>query len=94
MSFPIKRIREIGKYLAEFALEFFQGNADPGSYEADQLLVFFDTWFDNFIRYAETNSLITRDEVQMLTENPNGLDDYIKEAAVEAAREIFMKKAS
>jgi hypothetical protein len=92
MSFPYKRIFDVGKYLAEFALEFIPGNVDLNKYDDNYFAELFDFWYEKFIRYAETNNLITREELMILNENPNGLDGFIKEAATQAAREIIFEK--
>jgi|GEM_PF-2666154 len=91
--FAKKRILDIGLYLAEFALEFVPGDKGQNPYDADDFLLLFDIWYKNFIWYAKTNTLITCDEVLTLTENLNGLDGLIKEAAIDAAREIIFEKA-
>ena len=93
ISFPYKRINDIGQYLAEFALEFVPGNADLNKYDDNYFVRVFDTLYEKFIRYAETNNLITREELLILNENPMGMDSYIKEAAIDAVREIIIEKA-
>lgn len=93
MTFPNKRILEIGQYLAEFALEFVPGDKNPNASNPKKLSLVMDTWYEKFIRYAETNKLITPEEIWMLNENPNGLDESIKEAAIHAAREVLIEKA-
>jgi hypothetical protein len=93
MPISKKRILEIGHYLAEFALEFVPGDLDQNTYDASDLLLLFDVWYSNFIRYAETNNLITQDELLILTKNPDELDGFIKEAAIDAAREVIIEKA-
>jgi hypothetical protein len=91
MTFPNKRIIEIGHYLAEFALEFIPGEKNANTCSTGKLLSVLDAWYDKFIRYAETNKLITHEEIWMLDENPNGLDEFIKEAAINAAREALIE---
>jgi hypothetical protein len=93
-SFPTRRIDEIGVYLAEFAMEFFPNLKDPDNFDVNSFSLFLDTWYDRFLRYAETNRMITHDEIWMLNENINKLDEYIKEAAVNTARELIVKKVS
>jgi hypothetical protein len=91
-SFPTRRIEEIGVYLAEFALEFFPIPEDPKDFDTNSFSMFLETWYDRFLRYAETNRMITRDEIWMLNENINRLDEFIKEAAVNTARELAAKR--
>jgi hypothetical protein len=93
MPFNDERILEIGLYLAEFALEFVPGDLDLNTYDGNDFLLLFDAWYENFIRYAETNHLIRHDEIVALTENLNELDIFIKEAAIDAAREAIIAKA-
>jgi hypothetical protein len=93
MTFPNKRILEIGQYLAEFALDFLQIDKHSGTYSTSRISSVIDLWYERFIRYAETNKLITREEIWMLHENPNGLDESIKEAAMKAVREVLTEKA-
>jgi hypothetical protein len=93
MPFTNSRILEIGLYLAEFAVEFVPVEADMNTYDGNDFLLLFDAWYENFIRYAETNSLVTRDERFALYENLNELDGIIKEAAIDAAREAIIAKA-
>ena len=90
LPFSEKRIRLTGLYLAEFALEFVPGEEDVNSWNASDFLSLFDGVYANFIRYLETNSLVTRQEILVLTENPQELDGFIKEAAIDSAREIIM----
>jgi hypothetical protein len=90
--FTKKRIQTIGLYLAEFALEFAPRHTELSSWEANDFLKLFDNWYRNFIRYAETNQMITLDEILNLHENLNGLDDLIKEAAIDAARDMVIEK--
>ncbi|HJZ42016.1 MAG TPA: hypothetical protein VJ203_16725 [Bacteroidales bacterium] len=85
LPFSDKRIREIGLYLAEFALEFVPGDGDVNAYDTNDFLMLFDTWYDKFIRYAETNRLVSRGELRALTENFDELDSFIKEAAINTA---------
>jgi len=93
MTFPNKRILEIGQYLAEFALDFVPGDKNANAYDTIKLTSVIDAWYEKFIRYAETNKLITPEEIWMLNENPNGLVDFIKEAAFRAAQEVLIEKA-
>ncbi len=92
LSFTEKRIHETGLYLAEFALEFLPGDAALNSYDANDFLLLFDIWYNNFIRYAETNGLVSCDELLDMQENRDDLDVFIKAAAIDAAREIIMDK--
>jgi hypothetical protein len=85
LPFSETRIREIGLYLAEFALEFVPGDADMNRYEPRDFLLLFDTWYVKFILYAETNRLVSRSEIRTLVENYDKLDSYIKEAATNCA---------
>lgn len=91
--FTKKRIVEIGRYLAEFSLEFVPVDKDQNPYDTDDLLLLFDIWYKNFIWYAKTNRLITRDELLTLIENLNGLEGVIKEAAVSVAHDVILEKA-
>jgi|PlaIllAssembly_1097288.scaffolds.fasta_scaffold251225_2 hypothetical protein len=93
MTFPNKRIHEIGHDLAAFILELMPGDKDMSNWDDSRFLAVFDTWFDKFLRYAETNRLISYEEIWMLNENPNGLDDFIKQVAIEAVREVIIEKA-
>ncbi|MBP1669465.1 MAG: hypothetical protein H6Q21_1831 [Bacteroidetes bacterium] len=86
------RINDLGLYLAEFALDFVPGDEDVYSYDANDFLALFDQWFPHFIRYAETNRMFDRGEREALTENIDELVGYIKDAAIDAAREIIMEK--
>jgi hypothetical protein len=88
MPFSEKRIRLIGTYLAEFALDFIPGSTDTSSWDANDFLALFDREYSHFLRYVETNRLVTRNELLILSENLNELDDLIKEAAIYAAREV------
>jgi hypothetical protein len=93
MTFPNKRLHEIGHYLAEFTLELAPGDKDMNTWDDSKFLSLFDTWFEKFIRYAETNKLISPEEVWMMNEDPNGLNGCIKDVAVHAAREVITIKA-
>jgi hypothetical protein len=86
------RINDLGLYLAEFALDFVPSDEDVSSYDANDFLVLFDQWFRHFIRYAETNRMFDQGEQDALTDNSDELVSYIKDAAVDAAREIIMEK--
>jgi hypothetical protein len=86
------RINDLGLYLAEFALDFVPGEKDVSSYDANDFLALFDQWFRHFIRYAETNRMFDKGEQEALIENNNELISYVKDAAVDAAREIIMEK--
>lgn len=86
------RIYDLGLYLAEFALDFVPGEKDVFSYDANDFLELFDQWFRHFIRYAETNRMFDKGEQEALIENNNELISYVKDAAVDAAREIIMEK--
>lgn len=90
MPFSEKRIRSIGTYLAEFALDFIPGGTETSSWDANDFLTLFDREYPHFLRYVETNRLVSRYELQVLLDNLNELDDLIKEAAIEAARELIM----
>jgi hypothetical protein len=87
-----KRIPEIGLLLAQFALDFVPEDADLNAYNGNDFVLLFDSWYEKFIRYVETNNLVTRFEALVLTENMNELDDLIKEAAIDAARETILAK--
>lgn len=89
MSFPNRRIREIGQNLADFALEFVRVDADLNAHDSEYFVMIFDAWFDKFLRYAETNNLITAEEATLILDDPNCLDDFIKDAAIVAARQIL-----
>jgi hypothetical protein len=86
------RINDLGLYLAEFALDFVPSDEDVYSYDANDFLTLFDQWFRHFIRYAETNGMLENGEQVALNENNDELVSYIKDAAVDAAREIIMEK--
>jgi hypothetical protein len=85
LPFSEKRIREIGLYLAEFALEFVPGDTDVNKYDTRDFLLLFDAWYDKFIQYAETNRLVSRSEIRSLVENYDKLDSFIKNAAAGCA---------
>jgi hypothetical protein len=87
-----KRIPEIGRLLAQFALDFVPDDADLNDYNGNDFVLLFDSWYEKFIRYVETNNLVTHFEALVLTENMNELDDLIKEAAIDAARETILAK--
>jgi hypothetical protein len=84
-----KRINDLGLYLAEFALDFVPGDDDVNTYDANDFLALFDAWFPYFLRYAETNRMFENGEKESLAETE--LVSYIKDAAVDAAREIIME---
>jgi len=67
------------------SLEFVPGDGDVNAYDTNDFLMLFDTWYDKFIRYAETNRLVSRGELRALTENFDELDSFIKEAAINTA---------
>jgi hypothetical protein len=87
-----QRINDLGLYLAEFALDFLPGDADVNTYDANDFLALFDKWFRHFIGYAETNRMFETGEKKALAENDNDLVSFIKDAAVDFAREIIMEK--
>jgi hypothetical protein len=87
-----KRINDLGLYLAEFALDFVPTDEDVYSYDANDFLALFDKWFPHFIRYAETNRMFNNGEQGVLAENSDELVSFIKDSAVDAAREIIMEK--
>ena len=93
MPFTTSRVLEIGHCLAEFAVEFVPVEADISAFNGNDFFSLIDTWYENFIRYAETNSLVTRDEIFALNENFYGLDVFIKEAAIDAATDAIIAKA-
>lgn len=84
-----ERIHDLGYLLAEFALEFVPRGDNARNYEANDFLALFDDWYFNFIRYAETNRMLAMGERETLVENDNELDCIIKDAAIDAAREIL-----
>jgi hypothetical protein len=92
LSMPGRRIKEMGLYLAEFAMDFLPGDADVNAYNANDFLALFDQWYPHFIRYAETNRMLEAGEKDVLQENEGDLIGFIKDAAVDAAREIIMEK--
>jgi hypothetical protein len=87
-----KRIRDLGLLLAEFALEFVPAGEDVNTYDANDYMTLFDVWYQNFIQYAETNHLFAIGEKEALLENDHELDCYIKDAAIDAAREMIAAK--
>lgn len=87
-----ERIQDLGHFLAEFALEFVPVGEDINTYDANDFMTLFDVWYQNFILYAETNRLFAMDEKEALLENHNELDCLIKDAAIDAAREIITAK--
>jgi hypothetical protein len=87
-----KRIDDLGLYLAEFALDFIPGDEDVNAYDANDFLALFNEWFPHFIRYAETNRMFENGEKEALAEDNEELIESIKDAAVDAAREIIMEK--
>ena len=87
-----KRINTLGLYLAEFALEFIPADHHVNSYNANDFLMLFDDWYESFIRYAETNRMFLGGEKEALIENTDDLIFQVKEAAIDAAREIIMAK--
>jgi hypothetical protein len=93
MPLTTSRVIEIGHYLAEFAVDFVPIEADISAYNSNDFFSLIDTWYENFIRYAETNHLVSRDEIFALRENFYGLDVFIKEAAIDAAADTFVAKA-
>ena len=93
MSFPKKRITDIGIYLAEFTLDLLHYNEDPNTFDENYYAMAFDAFYQKFLRYAETNRLITHEEARILDEDPNRLYDFIKDVAIDAAREIITEKA-
>jgi hypothetical protein len=87
-----QRINDLAIYLAEFALDFIPGDTDVSSYDANDFLALFDEWFSPFVRYAETNRMFDNGEKEALAGDDNELVSCIKDAAVDAAREIIMEK--
>lgn len=87
-----ERIQDLGHFLAEFALEFVPAGEDVNTYDANDFMTLFDVWYQNFILYAETNRMFAMDEKEALLENYNELDCLIKDAAIDAAREIITAK--
>ncbi|MBN1417089.1 MAG: hypothetical protein JW973_18480 [Bacteroidales bacterium] len=86
------RISALGLYLAEFALDFVSDDEDLSIYTASHFLALFDKWYDNFIRHAETNRMFYAGEKEALIENNDDLVSCIKEAAIDAARELILEK--
>jgi hypothetical protein len=86
------RVQDFGLFLAEFALEFVPAGEDVNTYDANDFMTLFDAWYQNFIQYAETNRLFAIGEKEALLENDNELDCLIKDAAIDAAREIITVK--
>ena len=87
-----KRLDELGLFLAEFALDFLPAGADVKTYNAGDFLAMFDKWFQPFIGYAETNRMFHDGEREALEEHDTDLINAIKDAAVDAARELIMEK--
>jgi len=87
-----QRINALGLYLAEFSLDFVPVDSALNKYDANDFLALFDAWFTHFLRYAETNIMFEAGEKEALTLNHSELVSYIKDAAVDAAREIIMEK--
>jgi dsDNA-binding SOS-regulon protein len=87
-----QRINDLGLYLAEFALDFVPGDDDVNTYNANDFLALVDAWFPYFTRYAETNGMLENGEREALAENKDDLVNYIKDTAVDAAKEILMEQ--
>jgi hypothetical protein len=87
-----ERIHDLGLFLAEFALEFVPPEDNVDTYDANDFMALFDTWYQNFIRYAETNRMLAMGEKEALVENDNELDCFVKDAAIDAGREIITAK--
>jgi len=87
-----QRIEDLGIYLAEFALDFVPGDDDVNNYDANDFLALVDAWFPYFTRYAETNGILENGEREALAENKDDLVSYIKDSAVDAAKEILMEE--
>jgi hypothetical protein len=93
ISFPTKRIAEIGVFLAEFILDLIPNHEETNNFDEHSYLMAFDVYYEKFLRYAETNKLITMYESSILDENPGGLDGFIKDVAIEAIREMITEQA-
>jgi len=87
-----QRINDLGICLAEFTLDFIPGDTEINTYDANDFLALFDKWFSPFIRYGETNRMFDDGEIESLAGDDNELVSCIKDAAVDAAREIIMEK--
>jgi hypothetical protein len=87
-----RRIQDFGLLLAEFALEFIPAEEDVNTYDANDFMVLFDAWYQNFIQYAETNRMFAIGEKEALLGNDHELDCLIKDAAIDAARGIITTK--
>lgn len=87
-----QRINDLGHYLAEFSLDFVPVDGALHKYDANDFLALFDAWFQHFIRYAETNRMFENGEREALSENSGEVAGYIKDAAIDAAREIIIEK--
>ena len=86
-----KRINDFACSLAKFAMDFVSDD-DAYTFEANDFLALFNIWFPNFILYAETNGMFNPGEKEALLEKDNELVGYIKDAAIDAARELIMEK--
>ena len=87
-----QRINALGLYLAEFSLDFVPVDSALNKYDANDFLALFDAWFQHFLTYAETNRMFEAGEKETLALNHSEMVSCVKDAAVDAAREIVMEK--
>jgi hypothetical protein len=90
MPLAENRIRDLGLFLAEFAMDFVPPRDNVRSYTANDFYELINEWFRDFIRYAETNGMFLNGEKEALLNNE--LVTYVKEAAIGSAREIALEK--